>query len=471
MLSLPEGIVIASLLVAIWCLLVRIRAGTGKLRTESKRREAAEARAVWAADHDVYTEMPRLRTFLERVDQCLSAAATEAESHQVVALRPADLNRKIHTLGHESGLAASMALAARLKALDLPVIGQSRDVFLVFGDKERIAAHFRKYVSLTSTASDGIEVLPPIHAGAAAWPADGRTASELLRRAETAMAVAIARHESWVNYRPSFEPDEGDLRLVELFRSTRGAGLYPVFQPQIDIRSGATVGAEVLVRWTLPEFGPVSPARFIPLLEDAGLVQHVTTRMIGEAVRMSAALRRKGSACPISVNVAVSDLVGENVTKLIHKALQANDGFAGDLKLELTETSAAERLETVRWVMQRLRDSGVRLSIDDYGTGYSSLSYLNELPIHEVKIDRSFIAGIEKKASAQSVVRSTIEMAHELGLIVVAEGIDSEAALEFLRNHDCDRAQGFLISKPLSADDFVAFVQTASERAARFAAG
>jgi EAL domain-containing protein (putative c-di-GMP-specific phosphodiesterase class I)/ABC-type amino acid transport substrate-binding protein len=437
-------------------------ARTRRVVQEARRRHAAEKQARWATDHDAYTELPRLHHFSARIAAVLekSDPMTSAPK-QVVALKLADQDRTILTLGHEIAIQSTQEFAARLRSLPFDAIGQSgRDVFLVFSDKRRITEELRGIVSLDDTTILSGTPIPRLVSGAATWPSHGRTPEELIRRAETALAVAIAKRESWVEYRRSMEPDESDLELLRLFRETSGNGIHAVYQPQIDLRSGQIVAGEALVRWNAPGIGMVMPGKFIPLLEDSGLVRHVTGRMLRDAVRVSAQLRRDGYPCPISVNVSVSDLLGEKPRQTIFKALRAHDGRPSDLKLELTETGVAERPDTIRWVITRLRENGIMTSVDDFGTGYSSLSYLSDFPIQEVKIDKSFVSGMAKGTKDLSIVRSTIAMAHELGLSVVAEGVETQDQLDLLKAAGCDRAQGFMIAKPLPEGEFGAFIRS-----------
>lgn len=434
---------------------------TRRVVHEARRRHTAERQARWVTDHDAYTEVPRLHHFSARVANILtnSDPATTGPK-QIVALKLADLERTILTLGHDAATRSMQAFATRLRSMPFDAIGQTgRGIFLVVSDQRRFTEELRGLASLEDTMVMSATPLPRIIGGAATWPRHGHSVEELIRRAETALAVAIERRESWVEYHKSMEPDESDLELLRLFRETSGEGLYAVYQPQIDICSGRIVAAEALVRWNVPGVGNVMPGKFIPLLEDSGLLQHVTRRMVREAIRVSAKLRRDGFPCPISVNVSVSDLLAQKSRKTIFETLRAIDGHPGDLKLELTETGVADSPDSLCWVITRLRESGIMTSIDDFGTGYSSLSYLSDFPIEEVKIDRSFVNGMTNGTRDRSIVRSTIAMAHELGLLVVAEGVETKDQLEMLRAYGCDRAQGFYIAKPLAESEFADFVK------------
>lgn len=442
---------------------------SSRVESVAAEREAADSHTQWVRDHDVYTELPRLHRFVDRLDELRSASPDRGWA--VVALRVVELEETVRAFGHEAGIAMASETAERLRAMQFDAYGQSgRDVFLVAGDPAFVELKLRMPGSPSDTIVLPIGGLPNLTAGCAVSEPD-TDSRELVRRAETALGHGERRHERWTRYRPAFDPGESDLQLVRLFRDTAGEGVFAVFQPQVDIRTGEVIGAEALARWNAPGIGIVPPSRFIPLLEEAGLIRYVTKHMIAESVRVGAELRRAGFDCPISVNVAVSDLLSDGTRRTIFRMLREYGAEPECLKLELTETSFAESAETVRWVMIRLRESGLRISIDDFGTGFSSLSYLSEFPIDEVKIDRSFVDGIETKQRTRSIVRSTIAMAHELGLIVVAEGIETDAAMRVLASDGCDRGQGYLISHPLAEQDLLPYLETARERSARMRKG
>ena len=450
-------------LVWVWRLRRTLIANTRDALREAKQRRSAEARARWVANHNPDTDLPRQQFFMRRVSQLLSRAKVGPDQpiKQVVAIKLADLDKTIRTFGHKAGATALRCFADQLRAMKFEALGQiGRDVILIFADKGQIDSELRAVASLRDTLVLNTQGTPRLFAGVATWPAHGSSLADLLKSAETALAVAVETRQSWVEYRPSMQPDGADLELLEIFQKTAGAGLYSVYQPQIDIQSGRVVGAEALARWDAQGIGPVSPERFIPLLEDAGIIRHVTTRMLRESIRLAADLRRAGCPCPLSVNVAISDLLGEKLQKTVFDTLRAHKGEARDLRLEITETSFTEQSEAIRSIIAKFLEDGIDTSIDDFGTGYSSLSYLSDFPIKEVKIDRSFVNGMTRKPEYKSIVHSTITMAHELCLLVVAEGVETEAELKMLRRLGCDRAQGYLISKPLREKEFMAFLQS-----------
>ena len=281
LLAVPGLLLAAAGLAWAWRLRRAVVARTTRWKAEIDRRRAAEADARWARDHDDQTTLPRLHSFAERVGELLSENATgSGERSLVVALKLADLDRTVRTLGHESAEAAMREFAQAILSMRFPACGQTgRDVFLVFGEASHISRTLQRQVSPSDTMVLQGAIVPRLFAGTASFPADGTSLRELLRKAETALAVAIDKRETWVSYRPSMEPDEEDLNLLRLFRESAGAGLYSAYQPQLDLRSGGITAAEALVRWD-PGTGPVAPDKFIPLLEDAGLIRQVTTRML-----------------------------------------------------------------------------------------------------------------------------------------------------------------------------------------------
>lgn len=423
---------------------------------ESRLRQLAESKLDWAQHHDSDTEMPNRQRFSDVAAAVLKSGGKPGRL-QVVALRLAELERTIRTLGHDAGLDAMRQFAERIRNAGFPAFGQlGRDVMVILGDKAKLDREFR----LQERIGDTVQMrtpFPRVFAGAATWPAHGNNLPELLRKAESALARAIERRTGWVDFRPYMEPHKDDLQIVELFRD-KGAGIiHPVFQPQINLVTGDIIGAEALARWNVPGKGDVSPGVFIPLLEDAGLIRQVTHRMIAQAVRVAAEMRRRGTPCPVSVNVTGNDLLGWKLSRSIFKALREHGGRPQDLKLELTETNVVDRPEVLQWKMRRLVKEGIEISIDDFGTGYSSLTYLSDFPVREIKIDQSFVQSMMTSKKDLSIVKSTIAMGHELGMVVVAEGVETEASLNLLRQHACDRAQGYIISRPLAETDFVKF--------------
>jgi diguanylate cyclase len=245
----------------------------------------------------------------------------------------------------------------------------------------------------------------------------------------------------------------GHLGLVEDLRTALATGqLVLHHQPQLDIATGATVGVEALVRWQHPARGLLGPGDFLPLAEVHGLMGALTEEVLGQAVAQAAAWRREGLDLHMSVNLSASNLLDAALPDRVAGLLEQHALPPGSLVLEVTESVLLTDPERSLAVVGALADLGVTVSIDDFGTGYSSLAYLRDLPVAELKLDRSFTADLLTDARTGAIVASTIELAHRLGLRVVAEGVEDEATLRHLQSLDCDISQGYLHARPLPAD-------------------
>jgi EAL domain-containing protein (putative c-di-GMP-specific phosphodiesterase class I)/GGDEF domain-containing protein len=245
----------------------------------------------------------------------------------------------------------------------------------------------------------------------------------------------------------AFSGREGQLRLV--------------FQPKVDLASGACIGAEALLRWTHPEFGDVSPGEFIPIIERTSMVRGITNWVLETAMVQLAEWRREGLDLELAVNVSAVNLLEPDFCSRVVDGLQRHGLPASSLSLELTESALMQNPKVAQATLRALHAAGVRLAIDDFGTGYSSLTYLQSLPVQVVKIDQSFIRGIERDERKRSLVTAMIKLAHDLGHRVVAEGVETEEVVRVLEQTACDEAQGYLFARPMPAP---AFAQWFAER-------
>ncbi|MDF2641801.1 MAG: putative diguanylate cyclase [Pseudomonas sp.] len=296
--------------------------------------------------------------------------------------------------------------------------------------------------------------------GIAVYPEHGDSSHELVSRA------AIARKDAaQMPGRLQIYEDGRDLahqRQISLIRDLRKAAqngeLQLHYQPKLDIRQGMVRQAEALLRWSHPQFGNVSPGEFILLAERTGSIQLLTNWVIEEAMRQLAEWNRRGLVLQLSVNISADDLLGDDLVGYVSRLLSAYAVPAEQLTFEITESAVMSEPEKALVVLHRLRDCGISLSIDDFGTGYSSLAHLKRLPVQELKIDQSFVRNLDDTSEDAVIVRSTIEMSHNLGLKVVAEGVEYQHSLDLLRRWHCDTAQGYLISKPVTAAAFEAWL-------------
>ncbi|KTC00688.1 hypothetical protein AO387_17115 [Pseudomonas syringae ICMP 11168] len=298
--------------------------------------------------------------------------------------------------------------------------------------------------------------------GITVYPEHGDSAQELLNR-----AVIARKDAAFLPGRLQIYQDGRDLahqRQITLIRDLRKAAqngeLMLHYQPKLDIRQGYVRQAEALLRWAHPQFGSVSPAEFIVLAERTGSIYLLTNWVIEEAMRQLAEWRKRGLVLQVSVNISADDLLGDDLVGYVVKLLKQYAVPAEQLLFEITESAVMSEPEKALIVLHRLRDCGISLSIDDFGTGYSSLAHLKRLPVQELKIDQSFVRNLDETSEDAVIVRSTIEMSHNLGLKVVAEGVEYQHSLDLLRRWHCDTAQGYLISRPLTASAFEAWIAT-----------
>jgi EAL domain-containing protein (putative c-di-GMP-specific phosphodiesterase class I) len=251
-------------------------------------------------------------------------------------------------------------------------------------------------------------------------------------------------------------------RQISLIRDLRQAAkkgeLQLHYQPKLDIRQGIVRQAEALLRWQHPQFGNVSPAEFIVLAERTGSIQILTNWVIEESMRQMAEWKQRGLLVQVSVNISADDLLSGDLADRVVGLLKLYRVSAEQLIFEITESAVMREPEQALVVLNRLRECGISLSIDDFGTGYSSLAHLKRLPVQELKIDQSFVRNLDETSEDAVIVRSTIEMSHNLGLKVVAEGVEYEHSLILLDRWHCDTAQGYLISRPLTAVAFEAWM-------------
>jgi EAL domain-containing protein (putative c-di-GMP-specific phosphodiesterase class I) len=246
------------------------------------------------------------------------------------------------------------------------------------------------------------------------------------------------------------------IALVEDLRlAIENRDLQLCYQPQIDIESGDVVALEALVRWNHPRLGPIPPLEFLPLAEDADLMDQLTSLVLDMALAQCARWRREHRPVAVSVNVSSTNLLNPDFPKLVEAALTWHQVPAETLVLEITETTAITDFNRCKQTIADLKARGVTVSVDDFGAGFTSLAYLSSLAVSELKLDRSFVSGLAHTADQRNIalVRSTISLAHALGLRVVAEGVEDEASLDLLVGFDCDLAQGYLISEPKPASE------------------
>jgi EAL domain-containing protein (putative c-di-GMP-specific phosphodiesterase class I) len=289
--------------------------------------------------------------------------------------------------------------------------------------------------------------------GAALYPQDARTASELLRCADIAMYEAKHELRPYSRYSQAmdnFTPDM--LALQSEFANALHQGDVTVdYQPKIRLGDGALMGLEALARWSHPTRGSVPPAQFIYLVEGTELIHPFTLYILNVVTRQMALWIAAGRSISVSVNISANNLLDNSFIERLSEVLRSSGVPAQLLELEITESAVIRHPETILRRLQQIRDLGVTLSIDDFGTGYTSLSYLKQLPVQQLKIDKTFIMNLASDSADQRIVRSAIQLAHGFGMTVVAEGVESQAVATQLLEYGCDYAQGFHLGRPQGA--------------------
>jgi len=424
---------------------------------------------------DELTGLGNRRYLFECGEQRLrSASASERTALLLIDL---DNFKEVNdALGHHAGdeLLREVArrLASRANSLDLLVRLGGDEFALVTtlapsGDGRQIAERILDRLT-GPLVIEGLRVSIDASAGLAETQNSAASIADLLRQADVAM-YAVKGGSARVGL---FDPelDEANRARIETVHELDAALVHHEFvlhyQPKLDVQTGATVGAEALVRWEHPTRGLLYPDSFLPVVEQSGLMSALTQLVLKAAVSQLAAWHQDGLDISVAVNLSASDLLDERLAERIGELLAENALPVSALELEITESVLMTDPDRARTVLEQLRGLGLRIAVDDYGTGYCALAYLRDLPVDELKIDRSFVARITADPRSAAIVRSTIELAHALDLRVVAEGVEQSNDLDALSAFDCDYAQGFHFSRPVTADAFAAWVQARAGRPA-----
>ena len=429
-------------------------------------RDAAHAAAEHAARHDPGTGLPNRATLVRRLSHLLRIAQSGGAHSTLLVAHMPRMKDLLDGLGYDPSNQILAILATRLKAFENYGGFIARISFDEFGvalshnnidEAAPVAMQLRRAFE-QAVDIQGALIEVQVSIGLAMMPDHGDEPDLLLRRAGLAAREAARRDLSSSVYSGATER-QNPLRLAmvaELRRAMELNELTLHYQPKVDILSGKMLAVEALVRWIHPAKGMIPPAQFIPLAEQTGLIRQMTFIIIEAAARQQAAWLARGLQTPIAVNLAARSLADPQFVQRFSEILARNGVPADLIDLEITESSLIDDPEGARNMLLGLCDLGCRIYIDDFGTGYSSLSYLVNLPVHSLKIDRSFIAGMGKNQGAYLVVASVISMAQSLGLRVVAEGVETTEDVDRLRELGCDEGQGYLYCKPQPAAELEA---------------
>jgi diguanylate cyclase (GGDEF)-like protein/PAS domain S-box-containing protein len=415
--------------------------------------------------HDELTGLPNRLVFGDRVQQALLLAPRENQPFSVLLIDLDHFKEINDTFGHPYGDELLRHVAGRLGN----ILRESDTIARLGGDEFGLLLPGVDALGATVVASKlrevlaarfevrGLELEADASVGIVVYPEHGDEASLLLQRADVAMYQAKRDGTGFAIYVPENDPHSRERHALigQLRRAIEESQLVLHFQPIVTPATGTVTGAEALLRWHHPVRGMVQPAEFIGLAERTGLIQQITVWVLEQALRQCVAWRdEEGLDVSVHVNLSARNLHDYAMVDTIAGAIGGLGAENISLGVEITETTVMADPDRARDILLRLHDMCVKISIDDFGTGYSSLAYLRALPVDEVKIDRTFVGDMVRSDSDKNIVRATIDLAHDLGLKVVAEGVEDLETADMLHGMGCDRLQGFYVSHPLSAADF-----------------
>ncbi len=431
-------------------------------------RRQAEAQILHMARHDALTDLPNRVLFRERIEQGLARG-------ERLAILFVDLDRfktVNDTLGHPVG---DKLLCAVTKRLQMAVRG-SDTVARLGGDEFAIVQFGAKPTDATELASRiidalsqpfdvlGNQVVVGASIGIAVAPTDGREPDQLLRNSDMALYRAKSSGRGTYHF---FQPEmDAEMQArhtleVDLRKATLAGEFEVYYQPIVDVASGKITGCEALVRWNHPQRGLITPDDFVPVAEEIGLIVPLGEWVLRQACRDAATWPGKQT---VAVNLSAVQFRNPTLAMSVVSALSNSGLDARRLVLEITETVLLQEDSTVLNTLHRIRDLGVKISMDDFGTGYSSLSYLRSFPFDKIKIDRSFIRELGKKDDCAAIIRAVTRLGGNLGMITIAEGVETSEQLEILRTEGCTQAQGYLFSHPMPAHEIATLLRKPASR-------
>ena len=424
------------------------------------------------AMYDSLTDIPNRSLLQDRIQHALKIAQREASQLAVLVIDVIRLREINDLMGHYNGDLVLVEIAKRLQR----GLRSSDTIARLGGDEFVIVLPGVDFSFIRHTANKVQElfvepiIIDDIHLeleaaiGVAQYPDHGDTPAALLQHADIAMRISKDESSNFTIYNP--EDDPFSVRQLKLHGELRQAisdkTLAVYYQPKIDIKMGKVVSVEALSRWPHPDQGMISPVDFIPMVEQSGMIRPFTLWVLEQAIKQQREWAESGIDLTVAVNLSTRNLLDPRLADSIAELLDIHQVSHNRLTLEITESSIMARPETALKMLTRLHKMGLKLSVDDFGTGYSSLAYLKQLPVSELKIDYSFVAGINDNEDDAVIVHSTIELAHNLGLTVVAEGIEDKNVLELLETMSCDIGQGYYFSHPLPSEEFSSWLADSS---------
>ena len=436
--------------------------------------KAAHHQLDFLSNHDPLTLLPNRNLLNDRLQLAMAAARSDGQQIALLLFNIDRLQRINDSLGHEAGDALLQELARRVATIVTPGdtlahLGGDEFVLLLTRcqDVDDVIVAARTLIECVAAPLPvlGQDLFVTTSVGISIYPRDGETASALLIGADVALSHVKDSGRNGFRFFTG-EMNAHALRWMSLETHLRQAlerrELLLHYQPQVALDTGRVCGTEALLRWHCPQLGPVSPADFIPLAEDTGLILSIGAWVIETACRQNRAWQDAGLApLPVAVNVSARQFAAGNLPAVVRSALERSGLAPQYLDIELTESVMMHDSDSTEAQLAELAAIGVQVSLDDFGTGYSSLGYLSRYTLDTLKIDQTFVRNICTDARSAAIAQATIALAHGLNLVVVAEGVETPAQLNFLRGIGCDKIQGFLYSRPLAADDCAALLRAA----------
>ena len=441
---------------------------TQDLRAKS---EYLEKQANFVSTHDALTELPNRALFYDRTERAILAGSKQNRILSVLLIEIENLKDIYDTLGRNSSDLVLKQISKRLQGVSPGRDGVAKIDSNIFGILLTDISAIDEAVELAKSIQtmmeqpfniDRLELSAHINIGIVHFPDHGEDVDSLVQRAGVALHIAQDSHKGYALYESSFDKHT-PLRLTlmsELRHAIERDGLELFYQAKVDLGTQKICGAEALIRWRHPVHGFVSPDEFIPMAERTRMITQLTHWVLKQAFKQCADWHKQGLDIKISVNLSAKDLHDPELPDFIAGATLSAGIKPEWIILEITEGAVMSDPESALEIINRLHHLGYQFSIDDFGTGYSSLAYLKKMPLTELKIDKSFVMDIMNNENDAVIVRATINLAHNLGLQVTAEGVESQEIMDRLKKKGCDIVQGYFLNKPLSVADFNSWLKS-----------
>ena len=415
--------------------------------------------------HDPLTDLPNRALFYDRVDRAIPSANAQNELLSILLIEIENFKDISDTLGRNSSDLVLKQVSTRLQGvsrerdsvakIDGNLFGILMADFVTLAGAEQLARNIQTAME-SPFIVERLQVAVHANVGIVYFPEHGEDVDTLVQKASVALKMAQTSNNGYAIYESSYD-NHSPQRLTlmsELRHAIDRDGLELFYQAKVSIQTGALYGAEALIRWNHPTHGSISPDEFIPMAERTRMIKELSLWVLKRAFQNCAEWRKQGKEIIISVNLSAKDLQNPELPDLIAGVAASAAINPGWIMLEITEGSVMNDPESALEIIKRLHDMGYHFSIDDFGTGYSSLAYLKKMPLTEIKIDKSFVMDIMNSENDAVIVKAIINLAHNLGLQVTAEGVESKEIMTKLKDYGCDVAQGYYLNQPFSVTDF-----------------